>query len=55
MATAMGIDLTSAGNVVGVATAFNDNLYKPGAVVGKALEAYNSVSKGVIEILVGKL
>ena len=35
-------------------TDYADEFYMPGTVVGKALESYNSVSEGVIEILVGR-
>jgi len=48
-------DMLCSSRIAGVATALNENLYKPGAVIGKALESYNSVSEGVIEILVGRL
>ena len=48
-------DMLCSSRIAGVATALNENLYKPGAVIGKALESYNSVSDGVIEILVGRL
>jgi hypothetical protein len=41
-------------NLPGVAQALNINLYQPGCIVGKALEEYNSVEPGVIEVAVGR-
>jgi hypothetical protein len=48
-------DMLCSSRVAGVATALPVDLYKPGAVIGKALESYDSVIEGVIEILVGRL
>ena len=41
-------------NVAGVATVLDFNNYRPGSIIGKALEEYDSNNVGVIEIVVGK-
>lgn len=46
-------DMLVSSNTQGVATAMES--YVPGAVLGKALESYNSTAPGVIEIIVGRL
>ena len=38
----------------GVAQAMNTELYKPGCIIGKALEEYNSADIGTIEVAVGR-
>lgn len=47
-------DRLVASGVAGVATAFNPSEYQPGCIIGKALEDYNSVNDGIIEIAVGR-
>ena len=42
-------------SIPGVATALDKNLYEPGCIVGKALEDYNSIAAGVIEVAVGRI
>jgi hypothetical protein len=39
----------------GVAQALNSNLYEPGCIIGKALEEYDSIQPGIIEVAVGRL
>lgn len=46
-------DMLVSSNTTGVATSMES--YVPGAVLGKALESYNSDTPGVIEIIVGRL
>lgn len=46
-------DMLVSSNTQGVATSMES--YVPGAVLGKALESYNSTTPGVIEIIVGRL
>lgn len=48
-----GDRLVSSG-VAGVATALNPSEYQPGCIIGKALEDYNSIADGVIEVAVGR-
>lgn len=48
-------DLIVASDLPGIATAMEKTKYSPGCVVGKALENYNSLSPGLIEIVIGKL
>jgi hypothetical protein len=40
--------------IPGTAQAMNVDLYKPGCIVGKALENYNSTEPGIIEVAVGR-
>jgi len=48
-------DLLATSNVPGVATKYNIDQYKPGVIVGKALEDYNSNDPGMIEVVIGRL
>ena len=48
-------DVLTSSNVPGVATKLNNADFKPGCVLGKALEAYSNTEPGVIEVLVGQL
>jgi hypothetical protein len=48
-------DCLVSSDVPGVATALDAVRYQPGAVIGKALEDYNSIEAGVIEVVVGRL
>lgn len=48
-------DCLSSSDIPGVATALDAAQYTPGAVIGKALEDYNSTEPGVIEAVVGRL
>jgi hypothetical protein len=41
-------------DIAGVATALDKTLYEPGCIVGKALEEYQSIEVGVIEVAVGR-
>jgi hypothetical protein len=47
-------DLLVASDLSGVATSLDDNRYKPGCIIGKSLEDYNSNDVGIIEIAVGR-
>jgi hypothetical protein len=47
-------DRLVAGDLAGVATVLDNEKYQPGCIIGKALEAYNSVEVGVIEVAVGR-
>lgn len=38
----------------GVAMALDNRLYEPGCIIGKALENYDSIANGVIEVAVGR-
>lgn len=38
----------------GVAMALDTRLYEPGCIIGKALEEYNSIDNGIIEVAVGR-
>ena len=40
--------------IPGVATVLDPALYQPGCIIGKALEAYDSATDGVIEVAVGR-
>ena len=40
--------------IAGTATAYNPSEYQPGCIIGKALEDYNSINDGVIEVAVGR-
>jgi hypothetical protein len=48
-------DCLVSSDIPGVATTLNAVHYNPGVVIGKALESYNSVEPGVIEVVVGRL
>jgi hypothetical protein len=48
-------DLITTSNVPGVATRLDSDDWRPGAVLGKALENYNSSEPGVIEVVVGRV
>jgi hypothetical protein len=48
-----GDRLVSSG-IPGVATALDATRYEPGCIVGKALENYNSINNGTIEVAVGR-
>ena len=48
-------DLLTSSPVPGHATALAESQWRPGAVVGKALEPYNSMDPGIIEAIVGRL
>jgi hypothetical protein len=47
-------DLLVASDIPGVATVLNIKQYKPGCVLGKALEDYDSEEVGTITVVVGK-
>lgn len=46
-------DLMITSAIAGVAVAMGDTEFKPGAVLGKALEDYNSDDVGIIEVVLG--
>lgn len=46
-------DLMITSSIAGVAVAMGDTEFKPGAVLGKALEDYNSDDVGIIEVVLG--
>ena len=48
-----GDRLVSSG-IPGVATALDKTLYEPGCIIGKALEDYDSINNGIIEVAVGR-
>jgi len=48
-------DCLASSDIPGVATALDAIKYQPGAVIGKALEDYNSTEAGVIEAVIGRL
>jgi hypothetical protein len=48
-------DLITTSDVPGVATRLGSDDWRPGAVLGKALENYNSSEPGVIEVVVGRV
>ena len=48
-------DLLVASHEPGVATVLDPAQYQPGCVIGKALAEHDSVTEGMIEILVGRL
>jgi hypothetical protein len=48
-------DLLVSSKIPGVATALDLNLWVPGCVIGKSLEDYDSITEGVIEIVVGRM
>jgi len=48
-------DLITTSDTPGVATRLDSNHWRPGTVLGKALENYNSTEPGVIEVVVGRV
>jgi hypothetical protein len=48
-------DCLVSSDLPGVATTLDAVKYQPGAVIGKALENYNSTEPGIIEVVVGRL
>ena len=48
-------DRLVASQIPGVATVLDPALYQPGCIVGKALESYNSIADGIIEVAVGRI
>ena len=48
-------DLLVTSDIEGVATTLDNSQYKPGCVIGKALEKYDSEEVGTIEIAIGKV
>jgi hypothetical protein len=48
-------DLVTSSEFTGVATKLKIENWKPGSVLGKALENYNSDDEGIIEIVVGRV
>ena len=42
-------------DIQGVATVLNMSKYQPGCIIGKALENYDSIIPGVIEVAVGRI
>ena len=47
-------DRLVASNLPGVATRLDMKYYEPGCIIGKALEDYDSVATGIIEVAVGR-
>jgi hypothetical protein len=47
-------DRLVASDITGVAAPLNNDLYQPGSIIGKALEAYDSEAVGTIEVAVGR-
>lgn len=47
-------DLVTSSNQLGVATRLDPADWRPGSVIGKALEAYDNVQEGTIEVVVGR-
>ena len=47
-------DRLVASGVPGVATVLDPVKYQPGCIIGKALEAYDSIADGIIEVAVGR-
>jgi hypothetical protein len=41
-------------NIVGVAEPVDPEKYQPGCIIGKALESYDNVEVGTIEVAVGR-
>jgi hypothetical protein len=41
-------------DITGVATPINEDFYRPGSIIGKALQSYASTEVGTIEIAVGR-
>ena len=48
-------DLLVSSKIPGVATVLDPDLWIPGCVIGKSLEDYDSLTEGVIEIVVGRV
>jgi hypothetical protein len=48
-------DLLVSSRVVGVATVLDPDQYRPGCVIGKALQDHHDTGEGMIEVLVGRL
>jgi hypothetical protein len=48
-------DVLVSSDIPGVATAIDLTKYRPGVVIGKAVQPYNSDQVGVIEVVVGRL
>ena len=48
-------DVLVSSDIPGVATALDLTKYRPGVVIGKAVQAYNSDQVGIIEVVVGRL
>ena len=47
-------DRLVASDITGVATGLDMSKYQPGAIIGKALEAYDSTEVGTVEVAVGR-
>lgn len=47
-------DRLVASDIAGVATALDPSRYEPACIIGKALESYNSIQVGSIEVAVGR-
>ena len=47
-------DRLVASSIAGVATILDKNFYEPGCIIGKALEDYDSITTGIIEVAVGR-
>ena len=47
-------DRLVASDVAGVATVLDEQAYKPGCIIGKALQNYDSTEVGTIEVAVGR-
>jgi len=48
-------DLITSSDQLGVATKLDPQDWRPGSIIGKALENYNSDQEGIIEVVVGRL
>jgi len=48
-------DRLAASDLPGVATVLDPDQYRPGCIIGKALENYRSDVPGIIEIAVGRI
>lgn len=48
-------DCIVSSGIPGTAQALNPELYRPGCIIGKALEDYESIDAGVIEVVVGRV
>jgi len=48
-------DLIASSYLLGVATRLDPQHWQPGVVIGKALENYDSIQEGVIEVVVGRV
>jgi hypothetical protein len=48
-------DLITTSNIAGVGTKLDPADWRPGTVLGKALENYNSAEPGIIEVVVGRV